>query len=545
MSMDVQQEIKRAIEYTTHGEFRKAEVLYKQILKQEPENYIALSCLGLLYLSLGMYKRAKKYLTKSYSITPINTTIEGLGLASYYLEKYEDAINYFEKIINNTKNYDVFEKYITILLEEKKYTKALNLSEKCLKIFPLKKEAISQNILCLTNRGKFQEAFSQASNLVKRYPKYPMGWQRLGLIYEMVFHDEDMAKTCYENVVKTGDKCLGYVNLLINASKRFDFDSAFKYIKKLDRMKLISDDLNFTKSVVYFKHRDFMKGYRYYVKRPTTDKKYQKHFKLKTEWDGKRCKEGTLLVYSDQGAGDCIMFSRYLPFLEKYFKQIKVLTKESIIELQKRSFKKYKKIKFYPNSIKRTPTHDKYILLSSLPLILKMDIDKIPFSDGYLIADKTIIEKYKVGICWEAGGTGWRELLNRTLNVSLFEPVFELENTQFYSLQVNPTMDNYKDYKNLIDLGKTFKNFDDTAGALSNLDLVITVDTSVAHIAGALGIKTLMLLPYCPDWRWFDNDKTTEWYDSIKIFRQENTKSWDDVIENIKQELKRCKEVKE
>ena len=192
------------------------------------------------------------------------------------------------------------------------------------------------------------------------------------------------------------------------------------------------------------------------------------------------------------------------------------------------------------------PKYDKSMIASNSPYYLKMSIDKIPYSEGYLIADKDKVDKYKeyinsdkfkVGICWEAGGAGWRELLNRTLNISLFEPFFGVKNTQFYSLQVNPTMDNYKDYKNLICLGDTFKDFDDTAGALKNLDLLITVDTSVAHLAGALGVKTFMLLPYCPDWRWFDNDKTTEWYDSVTIFKQSNTKSWDDVIENITVEL--------
>jgi ADP-heptose:LPS heptosyltransferase len=111
-----------------------------------------------------------------------------------------------------------------------------------------------------------------------------------------------------------------------------------------------------------------------------------------------------------------------------------------------------------------------------------------------------------------------------------------MKNVQFYSLQVNPTMNNYKNY-DLITLGEGFKNFDDTAGAVSNLDLVITVDTSVAHLAGGLGIKTFMLLPYCPDWRWFDNDKKSEWYNSLTIFKQTNPQSWDEPVNDIATEL--------
>lgn len=547
MSMSIQQEIKRAIEYTTQGNLKKAEILYKKIVKANPENHIVLSAIGLYYLNLGQFKQAKKYLLKSYSIKQIDATTEGLGLLHYHIKENDEALKYFEKIIDKTTNFDIIDKYINLLLEKKRFTEALKLAEKCKKLYPIKKESMEKYVYCLIHVGKFKEALNECLTLTKQYPKYSLGWIRLGLIYEMYFHDEVFAKTCYENAVKCGDKYGGYSNLLINASKTFNHVDALKYIKKLDNLKIRSDDLNFTKSVVYFKHREFMKAYKYYINRTSADKEAQNYFKFKTLWDGKKYKDEILLVYSDQGIGDCLMFSRYLPFLEKYFKQIKVLTRESIINLQKRSFKQYGKIKFYSCNIKRTPTHDKSILLSSLPYILKMDIDDIPYSNGYLIEDTSAVDKYKklinsdkfkVGICWEAGGIGWRELLNRTLNVSLFEPFFEVKNTQFYSLQVNPTMDNYKDYKNLIDLGKTFKNFDDTAGALKNLDLLITVDTSVAHLAGALGIKTFMLLPYCPDWRWFDSNKTTEWYDSIKIFRQENTKSWDDVIDNIKIELK-------
>ena len=130
-----------------------------------------------------------------------------------------------------------------------------------------------------------------------------------------------------------------------------------------------------------------------------------------------------------------------------------------------------------------------------------------------------------------------REQINRTLNISLFDSILNKKDIQFYSLQVKPSLDNYKQYSGMIDLGKTFNDFDDTAAAIKNLDVVITVDTSVAHLAGAMGVNTFMLLPYCPDWRWFDNDKHTEWYDSVKIFKQKDTVSWSDVIENINNEL--------
>ena len=90
----------------------------------------------------------------------------------------------------------------------------------------------------------------------------------------------------------------------------------------------------------------------------------------------------------------------------------------------------------------------------------------------------------------------------------------------------------------MINLGKDFKSFADTAKALMAMDVLVTVDTSVAHLAGALGIKTYLLLPYASDWRWFRDTKTTPWYDSVEIFKQIDHISWKEPIDKIVEKLK-------
>ena len=91
--------------------------------------------------------------------------------------------------------------------------------------------------------------------------------------------------------------------------------------------------------------------------------------------------------------------------------------------------------------------------------------------------------------------------------------------------------------REMINLAKDFNDFSDTAKALKAMDLVITVDTSVAHLAGALGIKTFLLLPYASDWRWFENNKTTPWYKSVEIFKQTDPVSWNNEINDILEKL--------
>ena len=169
-----------------------------------------------------------------------------------------------------------------------------------------------------------------------------------------------------------------------------------------------------------------------------------------------------------------------------------------------------------------------------------MDFDNIPFSEGYLKSETADIEndKLKVGLCWEAGAAGIRNMIQRTINVKYFDSLMELKNIQVYSFQYTDTMGGNERYPNMINLAKDFNDFADTAKALKAMDVVITVDTSVAHLSGALGIKTYLLIPYVNDWRWFDDNKTTPWYKSVRIFKQVSPISWKEPINEIIKLLK-------
>ena len=172
--------------------------------------------------------------------------------------------------------------------------------------------------------------------------------------------------------------------------------------------------------------------------------------------------------------------------------------------------------------------------------VLDIDFDNIPYAEGYLKSKGADIEnkKLKVGLCWEAGSAGIRTMINRTINIKLLEPILDLDNVQIYSFQVNDTLNGNEKYTQMINLAKDFKDFEDTAKALLAMDVVITVDTSVAHLAGALGVKTLLLLPFVSDWRWFNDTKNTPWYKSIEIFKQTDPISWEKPIEDIICKLK-------
>ena len=130
---------------------------------------------------------------------------------------------------------------------------------------------------------------------------------------------------------------------------------------------------------------------------------------------------------------------------------------------------------------------------------------------------------------------------NRSIKLKELSKLFELEQHEckFYSFEKDDSENQIEDFENLTDMGITFKNFDDTAAALKNLDLLITIDSSIAHLAGALGIKTFLMLPYSSEWRWFSDTKTTPWYDSVSIFKQEKPYDWANVVNEIYEEIKK------
>ena len=177
-----------------------------------------------------------------------------------------------------------------------------------------------------------------------------------------------------------------------------------------------------------------------------------------------------------------------------------------------------------------------------------MDFDNIPYAEGYLNIepnDKIKSSKLKVGLCWEAGSAGIRGMINRTINVVCFEPLFNLDGIKLYSFQVNDTFNGNERYSDkMVNLANDIKDFTDTAQALKSMDIIVSVDTCVAHLAGSMGLKTCLLLPYAPDWRWFggiNQDETkTPWYDSVKIFRQHDHISWEKPINDVIDEIRSC-----
>lgn len=291
---------------------------------------------------------------------------------------------------------------------------------------------------------------------------------------------------------------------------------------------------------------NFEEGWEYYEYRFSKKEKPTDypHFD-KPRWEGEKITGKTLLVQAEQGFGDAISFFRYLPELKNYADKVIYRVYSNLSELFNNSTYGIEIVK--GSTPLEELSFDYHVPLMSLPYLLKGKVDNIPLSEGYIKADKNKAETYrqkyfdndcfKIGICWEGSKIG-----NKSRNIPLekFYPLTKLENVKIYSFQKGDEerIKNIPTDIEIVDLGKEFTNFNDTAAAMDNLDLFITSDNGVANLAGAMGKKTFLLLNLYSEWRWFFDTKTTPWYDSFTIFKKHNEcDDWSLLMQQVIEEI--------
>ncbi|MCD6395283.1 MAG: glycosyltransferase, partial [Planctomycetes bacterium] len=185
-----------------------------------------------------------------------------------------------------------------------------------------------------------------------------------------------------------------------------------------------------------------------------------------------------------------------------------------------------------------------YVPLLNLPGIFNTQADNIPAPTPYLFAKEPKIQHwrskiqtdaFKIGIAW-AGNPIHTNDHNRSCALQNFTPLAEIRNVKLFSLQKGPGIEQIKNWQGaaeLIDLGQAFEDFTDTAAAIENMDLIISVDTSVIHLAGAMGKPVWTLLPFMPDWRWMMEKQDCPWYPTMRLFRQERPGNWHGLFEQL------------
>ncbi len=538
--MSIFESINKAVSLAKVGKTKLAEKIYLDLLSKYPDDIRVLPFLGWLYVSEKRYRDAIIAFEKVNKISENINVITGLGLAYYGANLFKEAYHYLKIAADSNPSFDILYKLITSACEKTNQVETVfSYAEKMNKLYPDVPKTWDCYILAALCAGKFELAENYCNDLLIKHTNEPTLYLSAGLIQEVVYSNYQLALECYLKAVELSPSIASYYNVGLMYSRLKMYDKAEFFLNKAIICDPESPVLNTAIFLLFAKQRKFNQAYNFFEKSA-----YASGFNiiLRNPWNGEKRINDTLYIYCDQGFGDIIMYARYLYLLKDKFKQIIVAVPHSLLALFNQNF---------TNSIYKIVTIDDVVdydcssLISLLPYKLGLDYYNIPLAEGYLHCNNKLADfidvkfssRLKVGIVWESGGFGLRGPLDRSINIKLLDKLLQNKEIDFYSLQVNPAMNACKAYSNLVDLGSHFRNFSMTAAAINCMDIVISVDTSVAHLAGALGKKTFIMLPYSSDWRWFDCDKSTPWYNSVELFVQKTPNDWVGVIDAINSRL--------
>ncbi|HVW07904.1 MAG TPA: tetratricopeptide repeat protein [Bryobacteraceae bacterium] len=255
-------------------------------------------------------------------------------------------------------------------------------------------------------------------------------------------------------------------------------------------------------------------------------------------WDGSDLTGRHLLLSFEQGAGDTIQFARYVRFAKERGARVTMLVQRPLLRL----------MTWLSDEVAVTdapPEHfDVYCPLGSLPHVANTSLENIPPPAQFEIRAITRWQWHarlgerkgpRIAIVW-AGAAGHLNDRNRSIVLRQFGALFDTPGVEWFSLQVGPASAQLA-RSSVRDLAPHLTDYAETAAALEQMDLVITVDTSVAHLAASLGVPTWVLIPFAPDWRWMRNRDDSPWYPSLKLYRQNSAGDWDTVLNRIQSDL--------
>jgi 2-haloalkanoic acid dehalogenase type II len=268
----------------------------------------------------------------------------------------------------------------------------------------------------------------------------------------------------------------------------------------------------------------------------------------RVQWNGEPLQEGALLLVVDQGYGDVIQFARYIPWAAERCQRLVIGCCPELLSV----VRQYKGPSMIFERWEEAPDFAAYSTLSSLPRLAGSRLETIPAEDPLLQSDPVLTAHWaerlsalvpagyrRIGIAWAGRPTHTNDR-ERSTELATLLPLADLPRTALVSLQMGVAAAEIGAYQGeapLIDLSPEIHDFGDTMAILDNLECLVTVDTAVAHLAGAMGKQALVMLPHVPDWRWLLHRSDTPWYRSLRLYRQGPDRSWGSVVNTIAADL--------
>jgi Flp pilus assembly protein TadD len=466
------------------------------------------------------------------------------------------------------------------LHEAGKLAEAVKIYRQVTTIDPTDVTILNNLCACLCNLGRFDEATAACERALALDPDHAKALVNRGVIFEQQ-NDIEAAIDAYRSAIEADpDDADGHANLAVALHKtgaieaalaashravalaaehplvrsnhaaillnKGEIDAALSESRHAVKLAPSNPTIRFNHSHLLLLCGDLKNGFSDYRWRRKWAGLFSSKLNFRApEWQGEAFVGRTLLLFAEQGIGDVLQFIRYLPMVAAGGGEILLYVQDTLVPL----LRQLPRVTVIPRNAP-LPPFDLQASVMDLPHLFGTTLGSIPSDIPYLRADPARVETWrrafrdvaalKVGVVW-AGSPTHKGDRFRSLAAEAVLPRLVMRGVQLFSLQKEPRLADMSVIAGLgsdvIDLAPRLDNFADTAAAVAALDLVISVDTSVVHLAGAMGRPAWVLLPHAQDWRWLRDREDSPWYPSLRLFRQEKPQAWDGVVARVAMEL--------
>jgi len=567
------------------GQLKEALRLIQKAIKINPKSAAALLNAGLVLAALEGPAAALPYLDRALKISPNDPLAHNnRGNALWRLGRHEEALVSLEKALALAPDYgDALANRGSVLCSLRRFEEALASFDRSLALNPrdamtwhnrgnalweLKRadDALTSydrslsikadDILVLMDLGRmlqklerYEQALATFDKVLKLAPDHlPALNTRGNALWRLKRLDEALASYDRFLAIQPDDP-----EVLMNRGNALgelgQFDEAIASFDKSLASRPEYPDTHWNRSLVRLRLGDFEGGWQDYewrFKKEDTIPRVRKF--LQPRWHGHESLAGkTILLHAEQGLGDTIQFACYATLVAERGATVILLVQKDLKGILS-SLEGVSRIIALDEDL---PQFDCHCPLLSLPLELEIRLESLPRMAPYLSAPPDSIDRWnnrlprsgnkRVAIAW-AGSTTFIDDHNRSVGLQRFSSLLAVPGIDFFSIQkaLRPGDDEIlKRHPNVLHLGDEIADFGDTAAIMSLMDLVVSSDTSIVHLAGALGIPVWILLQYAADWRWLLDREDCPWYPTARLFRQPNIGDWTNVLNKVSSELAR------
>ncbi|WP_136524498.1 tetratricopeptide repeat protein [Geomonas ferrireducens] len=393
--------------------------------------------------------------------------------------------------------------------------------------------------------GALERAEETFRAILASDPGYLPSWNALGITLQIQGRLEE-AVQCYRTALSRNPDYLHALNNLGSASRALGhLDEAIVCYRRVLELDPSYADARWNLSLVELQLGRYREGWPGYESRfEKVDPILRPQFSAPA-WDGSSLAGRTILLHAEQGFGDTFQFVRYAPLLAAQGGRVLVQCQGAPIAAVLATVPGVERVLLREDPL---PRFDCHASLMSLPFLCGTELATVPAHIPYLFADPLLVERWRpripvgglrVGLVW-AGRKSYKDDLKRSLSLPLFAPLAGVPGMSLCALQVGDGAEQAAHPPPgmaLTDLGSSIRSFADTAAILAQLDLVISADTAVAHLAGGMGVPVWVLLPAACDWRWLMEREDSPWYPTARLFRQKRRGDWGEVLERVAREL--------